>query len=146
MVVKIPVTPPVRSFLQSYYRSEIITYKITDPLSIVLFSPFRRINFGEKPMIVKEPCFVQAKLPSDMVEKGRTHITEKDVERFIYYVTAKIYEELFHYVQMQMIAGVKQKNAIESFCSRYNIDYSETTYENMKKAFYREKLRRETCN
>ena len=143
MVIKVPVTPPVRSFLVSFYQSDILHYKITDPLSLVLFSPFRRINFGEKPLIVKDSCFIQAKLPSYLVESGKTHITRKDAERFVYHVTGRIYEELFYYVQMQMIAGMKQKASIESFCSHWNMEYTETTYENLKKAFYREKQRRE---
>lgn len=143
MVVKIPVSPPVRSYLLSFYQNKPIHYKITDPLSLVLFSPFRRINFGEKPLIVKGDCFVEAKLPSELVEKGRTHITADDVKRLEYYITGKIYEELFYYVQKLTMTGMKQKAAIESFCDHWSIDYSETTYENLKKAYYREKTRRE---
>lgn len=143
MLVKIPVTAPVRSYLVSIYGEKPIHYKITDLISLVLFSPFRRIKFAEKPLIVKDECYIEAKLPAHLVESGRTHIDRDDAKRFVYTVTEKIYEELFYHVQLNMIAGMRQKDAIESFCSKWNIDYSETTYENMKKAFYREKVNRE---
>lgn len=146
MLVKAPVHPGVKSYLEAFTSEGEIHYRQQDKLLSILFSLFRKPEISDVPLRVRTDTFIVIRIPKFLLDQGKTHLSMKGVELFERVVLLLLEKELFAFLDKTIVKGrIKQKEAIEIFYTTFRLPDFEKDYEKNKKAYYRYRMALEEC-
>lgn len=139
MHVRISFGPVSDAFLRQQYGDR-LTHKVSDKLSLFIFSQFRKPSFKE--ILKDDPNGIQVMIPYDFVHRSRIYISPSSKELIERMIILYLKEKLEAELTITLQRRGELKIAILSFMERYNLT-EVTDYDMWKKHYFRARVRLE---